>query len=98
MLHALVHGKDGEVARPGQAAMIEERRQRTQHAVGAVRGCNDLIHEVRPRKVQHVRRDRLALVLQKVLRLVAEKFFDLFNVLAHSAFASLRCQESVKPC
>ena len=75
MLDALIHGKDRDVARPAQAAVTEERLEAAQDARVAVADRPDAIDEVGAGQVELVAGDRLAAVLQQVLRVLAEDLF-----------------------
>ena len=76
VLDALVDGQDRDVARPGQAAGVDEPLQVAQHGRGTIGVDEDPVDEVRARQVQVVLGDRLALVLEQALGVVSEQLLQ----------------------
>ena len=77
MLHALVHRQDGKIAGARQPPMAEQGLQRAQHAGLAVFLRHHAIHVVRPRQVQHILGNSLALVGQQTLRFISQQLDDI---------------------
>jgi hypothetical protein len=91
VLDALVDGQQRQVARAGQAAVVEQRLQVAQHRRLAVGLGDDAVDEVRAGQMQPRRRDAAAFVLEKFVGLVAEQFDDV----GHGA--SVLCVWSILP-
>jgi hypothetical protein len=68
MLDPLIDRKDGQVPGSRQPAMVEDRSEVTQNADGSIGAGDDLLDEGGTRQVQHVPGDRLATMVQQVIR------------------------------
>ena len=72
MFNALVHRQDGQIAGPGQPAMIEHSRQGTQHVDGPVTGHKNPVQEIRTRQMQGFFGKTFACIGQQGFRLMAD--------------------------
>ena len=79
VLDALVDRKDGEVARAGQATVVEQLLQAPEDPHRAVAVLPDPVDEVAAREVKLLSGNGLAAVLEEVPGVLAQGFFDLLQ-------------------
>ena len=79
MLDALIDRKDGQVAGTCKASGVIHPIQVVQDALVAIGGGKDAINPVRARQVQELGGNGLAVVLEKILSLVAEEGDDVVD-------------------
>jgi hypothetical protein len=77
MFDALVDRKNRHVAGVAQAAVIQQRLQARQHARRSIGNAVDPLYVVRPREMERLLRNGLALVLKQAGCFVSEDFFEL---------------------
>ena len=75
VLDSLVHRQDGQIAGPGQTAMIENLRQTAQHGRRAIGLRVNPIHKVRPGQMKFLLRNGLAMMFEQVFGAVAQELF-----------------------
>ncbi len=73
MLDALVDREDGDVARAGQPAVVEERLEVAEHLGGSVRHPVDVGDRVGPRRGELVGGNSAALMAEQVVGVSAEQ-------------------------
>ena len=73
---ALVHREDGQIARAGQSAMIENLGQAPQHRRRAVALGVNPVNEIRPGQMEPVPGNGFAMVFEQALRAVAQQLFE----------------------
>ena len=76
MLDTLVNRQNRDVARPTQAAMIEQLLQAAQHTDRAIRVDPDAIDKIRAGQVQHFFGDRFALVAEQIFGFFPKQGFN----------------------
>src|SRR5439155_600785 len=95
VLDALIDGKNREVTRPIQTAMIEERLEIAQNRRFAVAPQPDAADKIGARQVELIFRDRFAPVLEQVTGAVTEDFFNPGNRAKRSRKISSTCRAPI---
>ena len=79
MFDPLIHGEDGEIARPLQTAVVKERLQAAKDRGLPVASQPDAPDKIRTREVKLFLRNSLAFVLEKITRAFAEEILNFLD-------------------